>query len=295
MIDSINDSIEEIHLNKLNSTTAAANKNYQQLGNLKRNQSLYNSSSSSSSFSSFEEYLKNEDSGEDNQHDDDDLENFSFKLKNLCAGHRQSYVEKLLSGVGDFLIKLTTELTANYMGLLNSQYNTDSVAVFAMNYEYITPSRFCRRSSTKCWETGSGSSEAICFTVNKSGIFISGARVYSSTSNRFKYQLTLLDQSNNCWNTLSSVSGIHQEEGNSNNKNSDFCDLRFERPVLVKPFIKVCLVCWIVFSRFLTLPFSVVSMRFNSKATAPIRLVVIWALDRWSAKTIHCLHLWIVC
>lgn len=233
---------------------------YKQLENvhLKNSNSLYDLPSSfTSSSSSFEDYILNENKNDLSERDaainrdldEDSTPSDSQNLKTIFVNSRQYYSEKLLIGASDFLIKFISELNANTRGLLSHQLCNDSLAFFNTNNEYITPSRFCRRSSTKCWETGSGSPEAICFTVNKYGIYISGIRIYSCATNRFKYQLQLFDQVDECWRTLSTVSAIYSIDDNCQNKDNDYYDLRFERPYLLQPFAKVFLFQFVFISK----------------------------------------------
>jgi hypothetical protein len=54
------------------------------------------------------------------------------------------------------------------------------------------PSRFTRTSNSRTWNTGNGSPDAICFSVDRSGIFIVGCCVYGGTGT-YDYELELLD------------------------------------------------------------------------------------------------------
>ena len=175
--------------------------------------------------------------------DDSSLEN-SMNTKYYRIDSKTTYSKKLVLGSCDLLLKFISELNACTIGLLSNQPNSDWQAHFLSNTEYVTPSRFCRRSSTKSWETGSGTPEAICFSVNRNGIHISGVRVYSFSMGQLKYQLQILhqtfdekiDKNNFKWRTLSSVSGMLSME---DNQNSEFCELRFERPIQISANVKV--------------------------------------------------------
>ncbi len=218
---------------------------------------------------------------------------------------KKAYSRKLVAGACDLMVKFVAELNACSVGLIgctdtggggNSNANNAANGAAsgglsqskasgdqqtfvgssgggqntsAYSPEYVTPSRFCRRSSTKSWDTGSGSPEAICFSVNKSSIYISGVRVYAFSMGQLKYQLQLLDQtadqqqggsgaaagaddnrvngvgkssgggssgSSSSWRTLAHVSGVLAVD---DNQSSDFCELRFDRPVLISANVKV--------------------------------------------------------
>lgn len=173
----------------------------------------------------------------------------SFKeLVDTPFASRQIYTKRLVTGASNILLKFISEYSASALGLISNSSHPDSSTMFLLNSEYATPSRFCRRSSSKSWEAGSGLPEAICFSVNKPGIHISGVRVYSSTIGQFKYQLQLLDQAfddnkteknNFMWKTLASVSGVYSYEETPSCRLNDFCELRFERPIVIQPNIKV--------------------------------------------------------
>ena len=63
------------------------------------------------------------------------------------------------------------------------------------NLPLLSPNRFTRTSNSRTWNTGNGSPDAICFTVDRSGVMVAGAGVYGGVGS-FDYKLELLhDQS----------------------------------------------------------------------------------------------------
>ena len=60
---------------------------------------------------------------------------------------------------------------------------------------HATPSRFMRTNQTRTWNTGNGSPDAICFSVDKPGVVIAGACVYGGMG-VLEYELELLDDVN---------------------------------------------------------------------------------------------------
>ncbi|CAK9251744.1 unnamed protein product [Sphagnum jensenii] len=58
---------------------------------------------------------------------------------------------------------------------------------------HVTPSRFSRISQNRTWNTGNGSPDAICFSVDRPGISIAGVTVYGGIGNEWHYELELLD------------------------------------------------------------------------------------------------------
>ena len=57
---------------------------------------------------------------------------------------------------------------------------------------HTTPNRFTRTSNNRTWNTGNGSPDAICFSVDRPGIFIVGCAVYGGMGT-YEYELELLD------------------------------------------------------------------------------------------------------
>lgn len=59
----------------------------------------------------------------------------------------------------------------------------------------VTPSRFQRLQPNRTWNTGNGSPDAICFTVDRAGISIAGVVIYgaSSASHDWVYEVDLQD------------------------------------------------------------------------------------------------------
>lgn len=183
---------------------------------------------------------------------------FLTKEKNLFnhSSDSDKPSNRFISSINDLLLKFISESQALASGLIQSSTKSNSKPKkFLPRNEFSTPSRFSRRSSGKCWETGCGTPEAICFWINNSDIYISGVRVYSSTTTQFKYQLQLLDyrsifeensderDSDSSWRTIASASGVYTQDDQSiQNKLNDTCEIRFEKPILIHPNIKYAIV-----------------------------------------------------
>lgn len=58
---------------------------------------------------------------------------------------------------------------------------------------HCTPSRFARVSQNRTWNTGNGSPDAICFSVDRPGVLVAGACIYGGVGNEWHYELELLD------------------------------------------------------------------------------------------------------
>ncbi|XP_055684525.1 E3 ubiquitin-protein ligase highwire isoform X1 [Lutzomyia longipalpis] len=99
-----------------------------------------------------------------------------------------------------------------------------------------TGCRYTRTDSSRTWNTGNFGPDAIAFSVDKAGIAIAGAVIYSG-SGSYEYQLELLHdtmdsklQFQNRWETLESTSGTYDQEVVQN----DMVELKFDRPVQIK-------------------------------------------------------------
>lgn len=97
-----------------------------------------------------------------------------------------------------------------------------------------TGSRFGRLIVCRNWNTGNFGPDAISFSVNRPGIAIAGATIYSG-SGSYEYQLELLydsieSQSQHKWETLEAISGTYEQDSVQN----DMVDIKFDRPVHIK-------------------------------------------------------------
>lgn len=94
--------------------------------------------------------------------------------------------------------------------------------------------RFARRDPCRTWNTGNFGPDAICFSVDRRGIAIAGAVVYSGTGS-YEYQLELLYDSleshtHHKWETIESISGSYDQDVVQN----EMAEIKFERPVHIK-------------------------------------------------------------
>lgn len=99
---------------------------------------------------------------------------------------------------------------------------------------HVTASRFARCDVSRTWNTGNFGPDAVSFSVNRAGIAIAGAMVYSG-SGSYEYQLELLydaieSKSQHKWETLESISGTYDQDVVHN----DMTEIKFERPVHIK-------------------------------------------------------------
>ena len=135
--------------------------------------------------------------------------------------------------------------------------------------------RFTRTSSSRTWNTGNGSPDAICFSVDKSGIFIVGCCIYRGL-NTNKYEVELLDDTSapsaapaqpgsdprnpagpqsQRWNSLEIAYGTDSSEdcapaahaaispspASTSSPAGDITEIKFDKAVAIKPNVKYAL------------------------------------------------------
>ncbi|XP_052752649.1 E3 ubiquitin-protein ligase MYCBP2 isoform X3 [Galleria mellonella] len=104
----------------------------------------------------------------------------------------------------------------------------------------VTPSRFMRVNQSRAWNTGNGSPDAICFTVDRPGVMLVGACVFSGLGN-YEYTLELLQDlrlratgeesdPGHCWVSVEIIHGTFT----SADCHHDMVQIKFERPISLK-------------------------------------------------------------
>lgn len=102
---------------------------------------------------------------------------------------------------------------------------------------HVTPSRFTSVSQNRSWNTGNGSPDAICFTVDRPNISIFGVGVFGGGGN-YNYELELIELVRSArdlpqtlsWNSLAVVKGTYGPDDCVN----DIAEIKFDRPVPIK-------------------------------------------------------------
>lgn len=185
----------------------------------------------------------------DNGNSDFTSGHLSYSPKFYASTKNNLYSKKLTSVSCNLALKLITEFAACAVGVLRNEASGElhSSQVFASNPEFVTPARFCRRSPNRNWDGGNATPDAICFSVNKDNIYLSGVRAYSCAGSSMKFQLQIFDQmfddsKTMKWKMITSVSGVCLLEDNQLNKSVDYCDIRFDTPVLIQANTKVSFV-----------------------------------------------------
>ncbi|XP_064076475.1 E3 ubiquitin-protein ligase MYCBP2 [Vanessa tameamea] len=138
--------------------------------------------------------------------------------------------------LAEYCCKLTARIIAE-MSFSALQYNMDDPDSKSLKH-LVTASRFMRENSMRTWSTGHGSPDAICFTVDRPGVALSGACVFVG-SGKYDYSLELLhdmrtisEDANptHCWVSLEVKEGTYS----SADAQHDMVPLKFTRPVLLK-------------------------------------------------------------
>ncbi|KAK4298747.1 hypothetical protein Pmani_028926 [Petrolisthes manimaculis] len=125
---------------------------------------------------------------------------------------------------------------------------------------HITPSRFTRTSQSRTWNTGNGSPDAICFTVDRPGVAVAGVCVYGGVGT-YDYEVEIMDETGGGGGASGGGSGVVGAGGASGQDPShalerwsvveaargtfgpddsvaDIVEIKFERPVPIKEGVK---------------------------------------------------------
>ncbi|CAH0578389.1 unnamed protein product [Chrysodeixis includens] len=139
--------------------------------------------------------------------------------------------------LAEYCCKLTARIVAELStSATNIREDVDSNTVKNL----VTPSRFMRVNQTRAWNTGNGSPDAICFTVDRPGVTLAGVCVYGGLGN-YEYSLELLhdvrlrataDEANptHCWVSVEIAHGAYC----GGDLQHDMVQLKFDRPVPLK-------------------------------------------------------------
>ncbi|RWS30275.1 E3 ubiquitin-protein ligase MYCBP2-like isoform X6, partial [Leptotrombidium deliense] len=170
-------------------------------------------------------------------------------LANIC--HESQSIEqtppspKLVEHTCNLLSAIISELVAQATGV-----GTDVQTPVAQTL-HLLPSRFSRVSQNRTWNTGNGSPDAICFSVDRQFVSIVGVTVYGGLGNEWHYELELLDyqgtssvgnndriyrdpSQNHQWRSIETVRGTYSIE----DKTSDIAEIRFDRPISIREKVK---------------------------------------------------------
>ncbi|XP_029113894.1 E3 ubiquitin-protein ligase MYCBP2 isoform X4 [Scleropages formosus] len=143
----------------------------------------------------------------------------------------------LVSNTCGLLASIVSELTASALGTevdgLNSLHSVKS-----------TPNRFTKTSQGRSWNTGNGSPDAICFSVDKPGVVLVGFCVYGG-GGIHEYELEVLADDaqteppgdsahSHRWTSLELVKGTYSTDDSP----SDIAEIRLDKAVPLKENVK---------------------------------------------------------
>ncbi|XP_069614194.1 E3 ubiquitin-protein ligase MYCBP2 isoform X15 [Ranitomeya imitator] len=156
-------------------------------------------------------------------------------VRNSLRREHELFSSHLVSNTCGLLASIVSELTASALGSevdgLNSLHSVKS-----------TPNRFTKTSQGRSWNTGNGSPDAICFSVDKLGVVVVGFCVYGG-GGIHEYELeVLVDDSDHSgdaghshrWTSLELVKGTYTTDESP----SDIAEIRLDKAVPLKENMK---------------------------------------------------------
>uniref|UniRef100_A0A8C2YGI1 E3 ubiquitin-protein ligase MYCBP2 n=1 Tax=Coturnix japonica TaxID=93934 RepID=A0A8C2YGI1_COTJA len=156
-------------------------------------------------------------------------------VRNCLRRENELFSSHLVSNTCGLLASIVSELTASALGSevdgLNSLHSVKS-----------TPNRFTKTSQGRSWNTGNGSPDAICFSVDKAGVVVVGFSVYGG-GGIHEYELeVLVDDSDHTgdsthshrWTSLELVKGTYTTDDSP----SDIAEIRLDKVVPLKENVK---------------------------------------------------------
>ncbi|XP_037232973.1 E3 ubiquitin-protein ligase MYCBP2 isoform X19 [Falco rusticolus] len=156
-------------------------------------------------------------------------------VRNSLRRENELFSSHLVSNTCGLLASIVSELTASALGSevdgLNSLHSVKS-----------TPNRFTKTSQGRSWNTGNGSPDAICFSVDKPGVVVVGFSVYGG-GGIHEYELeVLVDDSDHTgdsthshrWTSLELVKGTYTTDDSP----SDIAEIRLDKIVPLKENVK---------------------------------------------------------
>ncbi|KAM5147624.1 E3 ubiquitin-protein ligase MYCBP2 isoform 6-T6 [Callospermophilus lateralis] len=156
-------------------------------------------------------------------------------VRNSLRRQNELFSSHLVSNTCGLLASIVSELTASALGSevdgLNSLHSVKASA-----------NRFTKTSQGRSWNTGNGSPDAICFSVDKPGVVVVGFSVYGG-GGIHEYELeVLVDDSEHAgdsthshrWTSLELVKGTYTTDDSP----SDIAEIRLDKVVPLKENVK---------------------------------------------------------
>ncbi|XP_043928839.1 E3 ubiquitin-protein ligase MYCBP2 [Protopterus annectens] len=158
-----------------------------------------------------------------------------FPVRNSLRREKEFFSSHLVSNTCELLASIVSELTASALG-------SEGDGLSSLHSVKASPSRFTKTSQGRSWNTGNGSPDAICFSVDKSGVVVVGFCVFGG-GGIHEYELELLvDDSEHAgdaghshrWTSLELVKGTYSTDDSL----SDIAEIRLDKAVPVKENVK---------------------------------------------------------
>ncbi|XP_075774972.1 E3 ubiquitin-protein ligase MYCBP2 isoform X15 [Pelodiscus sinensis] len=156
-------------------------------------------------------------------------------VRNSLRRENELFSSHLVSNTCGLLASIVSELTASALGSevdgLNSLHSVKA-----------STNRFTKTSQGRSWNTGNGSPDAICFSVDKPGVVVVGFSVYGG-GGIHEYELeVLVDDSDHAgdsthshrWTSLELVKGTYTTDDSP----SDISEIRLDKVVPLKENVK---------------------------------------------------------
>uniref|UniRef100_A0A671QW42 E3 ubiquitin-protein ligase MYCBP2 n=1 Tax=Sinocyclocheilus anshuiensis TaxID=1608454 RepID=A0A671QW42_9TELE len=156
-------------------------------------------------------------------------------VRNSLRKEVELFSPHLVSNTCGLLASIVSELTASALGSevdgLNSLHSVKA-----------TPNRFTKTSQGRSWNTGNGSPDAICFTVDKPGVVLVGFCVYGGGGIHEHELEVLADDTehpgdsthSHRWTSLELVKGTYSTDDSP----SDIAEIRLDKAVPLKENVK---------------------------------------------------------
>uniref|UniRef100_A0A8C9U137 RCR-type E3 ubiquitin transferase n=1 Tax=Scleropages formosus TaxID=113540 RepID=A0A8C9U137_SCLFO len=141
----------------------------------------------------------------------------------------------VVSSTCSLLARIVSELTAS---ALSSEGDAPSL----LHSVKTTPNRFARSSQGRSWNTGNGSPDAICFSVDGPGVVLIGLRAYGG-GGVHEYEVEVLSDDvehpgdvshSQRWMSLEMAKGTYSTDDSP----GDIAEIRFEKAVALKENVK---------------------------------------------------------
>ncbi|XP_026529249.1 E3 ubiquitin-protein ligase MYCBP2 isoform X4 [Notechis scutatus] len=156
-------------------------------------------------------------------------------VRNSLRRENELFSAHLVSNTCGLLASIVSELTASALG-------SEADGLSSLHSVKSSPNRFTKTSQGRSWNTGNGSPDAICFSVDKPGVIVVGFSVYGG-GGIHEYELeVLVDDSDHTgdsthshrWTSLELVKGTYTTDDSP----SEMAEIKLDKVVPLKENVK---------------------------------------------------------